>query len=105
MVISERYTTSSGKTYQIKLTYNERIRERDSGEAFVQDVTIIDDDTRLPVAAPVTSSKLSTFEDFTSFGSYCAINYQGTRPAAIEGLRTKVLTRIEDALERIPAPV
>jgi hypothetical protein len=99
--ITERYTTSSGRTFLIKLTYNEKIRERDTADAFVQNIDISDSETHAPISVPVKSSRFSTFENFTSFGSYCAINYQGTRGAAIEGLRTKILTRIEDALERV----
>jgi hypothetical protein len=101
--ITERYTTTSGKSFLIRLTYNEKIRERDTAVAFVRDIEVLDADTKQPVSVPVNSARFSTFEDFTSFGSYCAINYQGTRTAAIEGLRTKILTRIEDSLERLGA--
>ena len=103
MDITERYTTTSGKTYLVKLTYNEKIRERDTADAFVQNIEVTDTDTMQPALLPVKSARFSTYENFTSFGSYSAINYQGTRAAAIEGLRTKILTRIEDALERLGA--
>ena len=99
MDITESYTTTTGKSYLIKLTYNERIKERDTAVEFVRNIEVLDAKTKMPVSVPVTSTRFSTFEDFTSFGSYCAINYQGTRTAAIEGLRTKILTRIEDSLE------
>lgn len=103
MDITERYTTTTGKTYLIKLTYNEKIRDRDSAEDFVKNIEVVDADTKRPGPIPVTSARFSTFENFTNFGAYCAINYQGTRAAAIEGLRTKILTRIEDGLERAVA--
>jgi hypothetical protein len=101
--ITERYTTTSGKSYLIKLTYNERIRERETAPEFVRNIEVLDAGTRQPVMAPVNAARFSTFENFTNFGSYCAINYQGTRTAAIDGLRAKILTRIEDSLERLGA--
>ncbi len=100
MDITERYSTRGGRQYLITLTYNERIRDSDPGTAFVKNVEILDADTRQPVPIPIDVSKFSTYENFTSFGGYTAINYFGVRESAIEGLRTKVLTRIEDALER-----
>ncbi len=102
MDITTRYSTTSGKNYIIKLSYNDRIRERDTADAFVQNLEVLDADTKRSVPVPVKSSRFSTYENFTSFGSYCAINYQGTRAAAIEGLRLKILTRIEDTLEKMP---
>lgn len=101
MDITERYTTQSEKTYLIKLSYNERIRDHEPSTAFVRNLDVADAETKASVAVPVSTSKFSTFEHFTSFGSYCAINYLGVRDAAIEGLRTKILTRVEDALERL----
>jgi len=101
MDITERYQTRSGKSYLIKLTYNERIGERQTANEFVQSLDVIDAETKLEVPLPITAAKFSTYERFTSFGSYCAINYQGVRDAAICGLRTKVLTRVEDLLESI----
>jgi hypothetical protein len=101
MDITERYQTRSGKSYLIKLTYNERIGERQTADAFVQSLDVIDSETRAEIALPITAAKFSTYERFTSFGSYCAINYQGVRDAAITGLRTKVLTRVEDLLESL----
>ena len=98
MEFTERYKTRSDKTYVIKLSYNEKIRERDNSEQFVSTVNVLDANNR-PVVLPISISKFSTFENFTTFGSYCAINYQGVREAALEGLRTKILTRIEDELE------
>ena len=85
----------------IKLTYNEKIRDSEAATGFVQNIEVLEDDTKQPVAVPVTAARFSTFEQYTSFGSFCAINYQGVRTAAIEGLRAKVLTRIEDTLERL----
>jgi len=99
--ISERYTTSSGKNYRIKLTYNEKIADQEPAGAFVRDIEVFDDGTNEPISVPVTAARFSTFESYTSFGSFCAINYQGVRTAAIEGLRAKVLTRVEDSLERL----
>ncbi len=101
MDITQRYQTQTGKSYLIKLTYNENIRERDDATAFVQNLNVTDAETKQSVSLPVTTARFSTFERFTSFGSYCAINYQGVRDAAIGGLRAKVLTRIEDLLERL----
>lgn len=101
MDITEHYTTNTGRRYLIKLTYNEKIGEHDGAGAFVQNVEVLDAHTKQPVAVPVTTNRFSTFEHYTSFGSFCAINYQGVRTAAIEGLRAKVLTRIEDTLERL----
>ena len=101
MDITERYTTQSGKQYLIRLTYNERIHDSDPGTAFVKDVEVRDAETQAPVTVPSNASRFSTYENFQSFGGYKAINYFGIRETAIEGLRTKVLTRIEDALERL----
>lgn len=101
MDITERYTTRSGREYLIRLTYNERIKETDPATAFVKNIEVLDAETREPVIAPASSAKFSTYENFTSFGSYATINYFGIRETAIEGLRTKVLTRIEDSLERV----
>jgi hypothetical protein len=103
--ITERYTTTSGKTYTIKLTCNENIGDRDGADAFVRNIEVFDAETGQPAPLPISSARFSTFEQFTSFGSYCAINYQGTRAAAIDGLRAKVLTRIEDSLEKLAATV
>ncbi len=101
MDITERYTTRAGKPYLIRLTYNERIKETDPGTAFVRDLEVVRADTREPVAVPSNSAQFSTYERFNSFGGYAAINYFGVRETAIEGLRTKVLTRVEDYLERL----
>jgi hypothetical protein len=101
MDITERYQTRTGKTYLIKLTYNERIGERQKADDFVQSLNVIDTESKSEIALPITAAKFSTYERFTSFGSYCAINYQGVRDAAISGLRTKVLTRVEDMLEQL----
>lgn len=101
MDITERYTTRGGRQFLIRLTYNERIRDSDPGTAFVQRVDVSDAETREPVSVPATTAKFSTYENFNTFGGYTAINYFGARETAIEGLRTKVLTRIEDALERL----
>jgi hypothetical protein len=97
---AECYTTRSGKTYTIRLSYNEKIRDRDPAGAFIRSITVTDQ-ARQPAPLPVTASRFSTFEDFTSFGAYNAINYQGVREVAIEGLRAKILTRIEDQLESL----
>ncbi|MBV9851855.1 MAG: hypothetical protein JO250_19485 [Armatimonadetes bacterium] len=101
MDITERYTTRAGKQYLIRLTYNERIGEADPATAFVRNIEVLDAETRQPVIVPANAARFSTYEDYTSFGSYSAINYFGVRETAIEGLRTKVLTRIEDYLERL----
>ena len=101
MDITESYTTSSGKKYRIKLTYNEKINDAEAADGFVKNVEVLDEGTKAPIAAPVTTCRFSTFEHYTNFGAFCAINYQGVRTAAIEGLRAKVLTRIEDSLERM----
>jgi hypothetical protein len=101
MDITEKYLTRSGKSYLIRLTYNERIGERQKADDFVQSLDVIDFDTKAEVALPIKSAQFSTYEKFTSFGSYCAINYQGVRDAAISGLRTKILTRVEDLLESL----
>ncbi len=101
MDITQRYTTRGGRQYLIRLTYNERIRDADSGLAFVKNVDVLDAETREPVSLPSVTAQFSTYEQFQSFGGYAAINYMGVRDTAIEGLRQKVLTRIEDALERL----
>jgi len=94
----ERYTTQAGKEYIIKLNYNEQIGERDGAESFVKSIEVLDQ-TKKQVPVPVNAVAFSTYEQFTSFGSYSSINYLGVREAAIEGLRTKIVTRIEDQLE------
>lgn len=101
MDITQRYTTRSNKQYLIRLTYNERIRSTDNGQAFVKNVDVLDAQTGEPVSVPSITAQFSTYEQFQSFGGYTAINYMGDRNTAIEGLRQKVLTRIEDALERL----
>ncbi len=101
MDITERYTTRVGRQFLIRLTYNERIKDADPGTAFVRNLEVLDAETREPVDVPANASKFSTYENFQSFGGYTAINYFGARETAIEGLRTKILTRIEDALERL----
>jgi hypothetical protein len=93
-----RYTTQSGKNYFIKFSYNEKIGERDGFDAFIKSLEVLDSDKR-PVTLPTNAAKFSTYENLTAFGSYASINYQGVREAAIEGLRTKILTRLEDHLE------
>jgi hypothetical protein len=99
--ITEHYTTASGSTYLIRLSYNERIGERDPADAFVLGLVVRDAATNTDVQVDAPTKRFSTFENFSTFGSYAAINYQGTRAAAIEGLRTKILTRVEDALEKM----
>ena len=101
MDITERYTTRAGKQFLIRLTYNERIADTDPATAFVRDIEVLDAETRRPVLVPSNAARFSTYENYTNFGSYAAINYFGVRETAIEGLRTKVLTRIEDDLERL----
>jgi hypothetical protein len=83
------------------MSYNEKIGERDSADHFVTGLVVRDADTNAEVQVDAPMKRFSTFENFTTFGSYSAINYQGTRAAAIEGLRTKILTRVEDALEKM----
>jgi hypothetical protein len=101
MDITERYKTLAGKQYQIRLTYNERIKDDEPATAFVRNVEVTDSQTGEPVSLPPSTAKFSTYENFTSFGGYTAINYMGVREIAIEALRTKVLTRVEDHLERL----
>src|SRR4051794_30384764 len=101
MDITQRYTTRSGRQYLIRLTYNERIKDTDPSTAFVKNVEVFDAKTKEPIAVPASTAKFSTYQVFQSFGGYAAINYLGVRDTAIEGLRTKVLTRIEDYLERL----
>jgi hypothetical protein len=101
MDITERYTTRAGKQYLIRLTYNERIKDTDASTAFVKNIEVLDADSKEPVVVPAIASKFSTYENFQSFGGYTAINYFGVRETAIEGLRTKILTRVEDAMERL----
>ncbi len=101
MDITERYTTRVGRQFLIRLTYNERIRDTDPGTAFVRNLEVADAETKEAVAVPADAAKFSTYENFTNFGGYTAINYFGVRETAVEGLRTKVLTRVEDYLERL----
>jgi hypothetical protein len=101
MDITERYTTQRGRQFLIRLRYNERIRDTDLNTAFLQTVDVTDAQTNEQIDVPASASKFSTYENFTNFGGYTAINYFGVRETAIEGLRTKVLTRIEDHLERL----
>lgn len=101
MDITERYTTRGGRQYLIRLSYNERIKDTDIGTAFVRNLEVLDSQTREAVEVPANASKFSTYENFTNFGGYTAINYFGSRETAIEGLRAKVLTRVEDYLERL----
>ncbi|MDR3709122.1 MAG: hypothetical protein P4L33_12545 [Capsulimonadaceae bacterium] len=93
-----RYTTQSGKPYQIKMRYNERIRDRDGFDQFLLSADV-EGPGQCLVTLPSKTARFSTYEDFTSFGAYASINYLGVREAAIEGLRTKILTRIQDHLE------
>lgn len=101
MDITERYTTRSGKQYAIRLTYNERIQDTDLATEFVKNVEVVDEATKEAISVPTTSAKFSTYEEYTNFGGYTTINYFGVRETAIESLRQKVLTRIEDHLERL----
>jgi hypothetical protein len=101
MDITERYTTKSGKQYFIRLTYNERIKSSDRADAFVKNVEVVDEGTKQPVVVPTVSAKFSTYEDYADFGGYATVNYFGVRETAIESLRQKVLTRIEDHLETL----
>ncbi len=101
MDITERYTTQTGRQFLIRLSYNERIKDADPNTAFIRALEVTDTETKEPVAVPANASKFSTYENFTNFGGYTAINYFGSRDTAIEGLRTKVLTRVEDYLEKL----
>ena len=103
MDITERYTTQDGRQFLIRLSYNERIQDGDPSTAFLRSLDITDRETGGLVAVPASASKFSTYENFTDFGGYAAINYFGSRDTAIEGLRTKILTRVEDYLERMDA--
>ena len=101
MDITERYTTQTGRQFLIRLSYNERIKDTDQSAAFLRSLDVTDTQTKEAVRVPSNASKFSTYENFTNFGGYTAINYFGSRETAIEGLRTKVLTRVEDYLETI----
>jgi hypothetical protein len=101
MDITERYTTKSGKQYFIRLTYNERIKSTDRADAFVKNVDVVEEQTKEAVAVPTVAAKFSTYEDYADFGGYTTVNYFGVRETAIESLRQKVLTRIEDHLETL----
>ena len=101
MDITERYSTHNGRNFLIRLSYNERIKDTDKSTAFVNCLDVLDTETNEPIQVPINTSKFSTYENFVTFGGYCAINYFGVRETAVEGLRTKVLTRIEDYLERL----
>jgi len=101
MDISERYTTRNGRRYLIKLSYNEQIQTSDPGTAFVRNLDVQDTETKEAISVPSNATKFSTYENFQSFGGYIAVNYLNNREAAIEGLRTKILTRVEDYLERL----
>jgi len=101
MNITQRYTTRDGRRYLIRLSYNERIHDADKAPAFIHRLEALDEATKHAVALPDTIARFSTYENFQSFGGYVAVNYLGVRQTAIEGLRTKVLTRVEDYLERM----
>ena len=101
MDITERYTTQDGRQFLIRLSYNERIKDTDPSTAFIRSLDVTDRETNALVSVPANASKFSTYENFTNFGGYTAINDFGSRDTAIEGLRTKVLTRVEDDLERM----
>ena len=101
MEITERYTTQMGRQFLIRLSYNERIGDADPNTAFIRALEVTDAETKEPVMVPANASKFSTYENFTNFGGYTAINYFGVRETAIDGLRTKILTRVEDYLERM----
>ncbi|WP_125206232.1 hypothetical protein [Capsulimonas corticalis] len=101
MDITERYTTRGGKQYLIRLSYNERLKDTDGITSFIKNLEILDVDTNEPISLPVNSSRFSTYERFKTFGGYTTINYFGVRETAIEALRLKVLTRVEDHLETL----
>lgn len=101
MDITERYTTRGGKQYLIRLSYNERIKETDGIISFIKNLEVVDADTQDAISLPVNSARFSTYERFKTFGGYTTINYFGVRETAIEALRLKVLTRVEDHLENL----
>ena len=101
MDITQRYTTRDGRRYLLRLSYNERIGDADKAPAFIRRLEILDEATKEAVPLPENIARFSTYENFQSFGGYVAVNYLGVRQTAIEGLRTKVLTRVEDYLERM----
>lgn len=101
MDITERYTTKSGRQFFIRLTYNERIKDTDQATAFVKNLEVVDERTKEPVPIPTVTAKFSTYEEYANFGGYTTVNYFGVRETAIESLRQKVLTRIEDHLEKL----
>lgn len=98
MDFTQKYTTQSGKQYLIRLNYNENIQEREGFGQFLRSLEVLDSESR-STSLPVSASQFSTYEDYTTFGSYSAINYLGVREAAMDGLRLKILTRIQDHLE------
>lgn len=100
MDITHRYTNRIGQSFLVRLSYNEKIADSASASAFVRSLEVIDTTTSTEVEIPIQARVFSTYEKYLTFGSYCAINYFGARETAIEGLRLKILTRIEDVLER-----
>ncbi len=101
MDITERYTTRAGRQFLIRLSYNERIKDADQATAFVRDIAVVDSATGEAIDVPTSTARFSTYENFASFGGYTAVNYFGVRETAIEALRMKVLTRVEDHLESL----
>jgi hypothetical protein len=101
MDITERYSTNNGRNFLIRLSYNERIKDADKGTAFIKSLEVVDTQNNEQIQVPINTAKFSTYENFVTFGGYCAVNYFGVRETAVEGLRTKVLTRVEDYLERL----
>ena len=101
MEITQRYTTQDNRRYLIRLSYNERIADTDQAAAFIHRLEVLDADTQERIETPEKIVRFSIYENFQSFGGYVAVNYLGVRQTAIEQLRTKVLTRVEDYLERL----
>jgi hypothetical protein len=101
MDITERYTTRAGRQFLIRLSYNERIKDTDQATAFVKDIAVVEPATGATIDVPTNTARFSTYENFASFGGYTTVNYFGVRETAIEALRMKVLTRVEDHLESL----
>ncbi len=101
MEITQRYTTQDNRRYLIRFSYNERILDTDQAAAFIQRLDVLDEGTQERIETPEKIARFSTYENFQSFGGYVAVNYLGVRQTAIEQLRTKILTRVEDYLERL----
>ena len=101
MDITQRYITQAGRQFALRLRENERIADADPSMAFIRMLEVKDARTSEGVAVPASASRFSAYKNFTSFGGCTAIHYFGVRETAFKGLRIKILTRVEDHLERL----